>query len=188
MGTPVDLNAWRFYRYTDRPFPPYRHRLGKTPHPVRHPSGHMYGLSELEPPPFSRAGWRDSERYQYGVDLFNFRYFWEAHEAWEGLWTQERKSTSDYEFLRGLIQTSAAMLKREQQAWRGAATLLEAGTKRLRWVAGERPQHGGILLLEWIRRLCDSFDGIPQDWRIRLIGLEAARVLQDGSPESRPKY
>ncbi len=187
MRSALNLNAWRFYRYTDRQFPPYRHRLGKTPHPMRHRSGHMYGLPELEPPPFSKTGWKDSESYLYGIDLFNFRYFWEAHEAWEGLWTQERESKLNHEFLRGLIQTSAAMLKREQQAWRGAATLLDAGTKRLRWVASDHPQHGGIPLLEWTGRLCESFSGIPQDWRIRLIGLEAARVQQDGSPEPRPK-
>jgi predicted metal-dependent hydrolase len=47
----------------------------------------------------------------FAVDLFNHGYFWEAHEAWEGLW-KGAVETSLREFLKGLIKLAAAEVKR----------------------------------------------------------------------------
>tara|TARA_B100001027_G_C16057939_1_gene237218 strand:+ start:207 stop:509 length:303 start_codon:yes stop_codon:yes gene_type:complete len=45
------------------------------------------------------------------VDLFNHRYYWEAHEAWEALWRTAPQSSVLAHFLRGLIQLAAMQIK-----------------------------------------------------------------------------
>ncbi len=113
-------------------FPPYRHVPGVTPHPNKDPQGHSYGLEENDgaiPPP---EAWRENEDYLYGVDLYNFAYWWEAHEAWEGLWHQ---AEADYRlFLQGLIQVSAALIKYHMRMLRPLRTLSTAGRDKLRQV------------------------------------------------------
>ena len=105
---PFDAN---WHRYCpQKPFPPYRHIPGVTPHPIRDPRGHSYGVEEVhDAEPLPPEFWRQNEDYLYGVDLYNFAYWWEAHEAWEGLWHQ---AEGTYRlFLQGLIQVSAAFIK-----------------------------------------------------------------------------
>jgi len=41
-----------------------------------------------------------------GIDHFNSRRFWEAHEAWETLWLEAESDLDQY--LQGLIQIAAA--------------------------------------------------------------------------------
>jgi len=69
-----------------QPFPPYAYVPGQTPHPTHDPKGHSFGrgLKSLEAP--NPQEWRSCLSYLYSIDLFNYRYCWEAHEAWEGLW------------------------------------------------------------------------------------------------------
>ena len=64
-------------------FPPYAYLPGKKPHPVRDPAGHSY---HVEPIPVAAEASLNSEAFLWGLDLFNHGYYWEAHEAWEGLW------------------------------------------------------------------------------------------------------
>lgn len=45
-------------------------------------------------------------RFQTGIDLFNRREYWEAHEAWEEVW-QECPEESRI-FFQGIIQAAAA--------------------------------------------------------------------------------
>lgn len=73
-----------------RAFPPYAYVTGRAPHPRRDPRGHSFGASEPPPAPFDPARWRECEEYLFGIDLFNAGYYWEAHEAWEGLWRASR--------------------------------------------------------------------------------------------------
>jgi predicted metal-dependent hydrolase len=46
-----------------------------------------------------------------GHDYFNFGYYWEAHEAWEGLWQVAGRDTPLRALLKGLILLSAAGVK-----------------------------------------------------------------------------
>lgn len=107
-------------RYSSRPLPPYRHEPGKTPHPERHPEGHLFG-KDLEP--------REDD-FLYAVDLFNARYWWEAHVYWEGLWAAA--SGTEAELLQGLIQLAAAMVKRRAGNREGEAKLLARSLTKLR--------------------------------------------------------
>ena len=64
-------------------FPPYAYLPGREPHPVRDPTGHSY---HVEPIPLAAEPSLGSDIFLWGLDLFNHGYYWEAHEAWEGLW------------------------------------------------------------------------------------------------------
>jgi len=64
-----------------------------------------------------------------GIEHFNARRFWEAHESWELLWLE---AESDLEqFLQGLIQIAAAYHHIQRGTYRGAPRLFAAGLRRL---------------------------------------------------------
>jgi uncharacterized protein len=96
------------------PFPSYRYLPGAYPHPVQDPQGHSYVAEhgpEPKVPAVDRERWRESEAYLFGCDLYNHRYWWEAHEAWEGPWRSCQRDPLQGHFLQALIQTSAQALK-----------------------------------------------------------------------------
>lgn len=111
-------------RQSDRPLPPYRHIPGRTPHPTRHPDGHSYGHVEAEPPSLMELDWWDCPEYLYGVDLFNAQYWWECHEAFEGLWHAAGHASPAGQCLQALIQCAVAHLKTEVGNTDGAHKLL----------------------------------------------------------------
>lgn len=127
---PFDPNWPRYY--PKLPFPPYRHVPGVTPHPIRDPQGHSYGLEGDDMPVSLPEDWRQTKDYLYGVDLYNFAYWWEAHEAWEGLWN---KTEDDCRmFLQGLIQISASMIKYHMRMLRAIRSLSTAGRDKVHQV------------------------------------------------------
>ena len=68
-------------------------------------------------------------RFDEGVEHFNAKRYWEAHESWEELWLA---AESDVEqFLQGLIQLAAAYHHVQRGTWRGAARLFDAALRRL---------------------------------------------------------
>lgn len=137
-------------RYTNLSFPPYHYLPGLTPHPKRHPEGHLHGKLEASVAGFDPAAWFRTGDYLYGVDLYNHGYYWEAHEAWEGLWKTTRRKDLPGLFLQGLIQVSGALLKRELRAWRGMEKLSGAGLGKLRAVAQDHPVYCGLDLARFI--------------------------------------
>jgi predicted metal-dependent hydrolase len=64
-----------------------------------------------------------------GIDHFNSRRFWEAHEAWETLWLVAESDLEQY--LQGLIQIAAAYHHIQRRTYRGAPRLFAAGLQRL---------------------------------------------------------
>lgn len=76
-------------------------------------------------------------RLSEGVDLFNSRDFYAAHEAWEADWLVTRD-----EFLRGLIQLAAAYHHVNRgTAGAGAVRLFDAALRRL---SAFPPFHMGV--------------------------------------------
>lgn len=131
---PFDTSLNRYC--PDQPFPSYRHLPGVTPHPLRDPLGHSFGLEEESLDiHLSPEMWRQNKTYLYGVDLFNFAYWWEAHEAWEGLWHQAEDTYRL--FLQGLIQISASLIKYHMRMLRPLRTLSTAGRDKLKQVSVE---------------------------------------------------
>lgn len=90
----------------DRSFPRYAYLPGRGPHPVRDPGGHSYGVQ-----PVLVSASLGSEEFAWGQDLFNHGYYWESHEAWEGLWQIANKGSPLRAFLKGLILLSATGVK-----------------------------------------------------------------------------
>ncbi len=153
LPDPPDRGA---QRYTQRPFPPYRYVPGVHPHPTRDPGGHSY-----QPTPtvnrhaaWDTDQWRALDAWLYGVDLFNWFYFWEAHEAWEGLWAAAARDSPQGLMLQGLIQIAAALLKTHIGAVRGARVLSAQGLDRLRRAA---TAHASLLGLD-LNAACRDFE------------------------------
>jgi Domain of unknown function (DUF309) len=88
--------------------PPYAYLPGKNPHPVRDPAGHSY---HVEPIPVAAEVSLSSDAFLWGLDLFNHGYYWEAHEAWEGLWQVADRDGPLRMLFKGLILLSAAGVK-----------------------------------------------------------------------------
>jgi hypothetical protein len=91
---------------SDRSFPAYAYLPGRGPHPVRDPGGHSYRAQ-----PVRAVASLDSEEFAWGQDLFNHGYYWEAHEAWEGLWQVSDRGSPLRAFLKALILLSASGVK-----------------------------------------------------------------------------
>jgi molybdopterin-guanine dinucleotide biosynthesis protein A len=96
-------------RVQDRTLPPYTHIPGVTPHPISDPAGHMHGVVEQAA---SIGGpLTASEPFLWGRRLFHSGYYWEAHEAWEGLWHALGRTGPGADLVKGLIKLAAAGVK-----------------------------------------------------------------------------
>ena len=98
-------------RWTEFPLPPYSYVTGKFPHPLRDTEGHKcVGPPEPEIAP-SNEDWHKCEAYLWGVDLYNSGFYWEAHEAWEGVWHAAGRSGLVADLQKSLIKLAAAGVK-----------------------------------------------------------------------------
>jgi len=121
-------------RYSHRPFPSYRFIPGRSPHPRRDPRGHSYGQAEAKPVLIPPEQWRRADEYLYGIDLYNYAYWWECHEVLEGLWHAAGHKTEQGNFFRALIQLAAANLKCFVGHRQAMDNLLRRGLARLEQV------------------------------------------------------
>ncbi len=120
-----------FPRWTTAPFPRYRFVPGLSPHPRRDPLGHSWGLPEPRVQALDAEAWAACGTYLRGVDLFNFAYWWESHEAFEALWRGARAGSATAELLQAIIQLAAAEIKRFSGMPRPAQALGERALVRL---------------------------------------------------------
>jgi hypothetical protein len=120
-------------RYTQRALPAYRHVPGFTPHPIRDPDGHSYGLPALDLPDLNTEAWETCEEYLYGIDLFNEGYWWESHEVLEGLWHAAGIGSPAAHALQAVIQCAAAHLKASIDCPRGAMRLHDHSLRHAKW-------------------------------------------------------
>ena len=123
-------------RYTDRPFPSYRYIPKKSPHPTRDPNGHSYKKPIENLTTFDIEQWQTCKVYLYGIDLFNYGYWWEAHETLERVWVAAGRKTETGMFIQGLIQISAAHLKHLQGLNATAKQLATTGLEKMKNVNG----------------------------------------------------
>jgi uncharacterized protein len=159
LGDIPDPPPSRASRYGATPLPPYRYVPGLHPHPTRDPRGHSYEPEAKlnRHAPWRPADWRQLEAWLYGVDLFNAFYFWEAHEAWEGLWAAVERGNTPSLMLQGLIQLAAALLKTHMSSVAGAHVLAREGLDKLRRAAAESPRFMGVDLGFVIRAFAEYF-------------------------------
>jgi predicted metal-dependent hydrolase len=146
----------------ERPLPPYAYQPGLTPHPTRDPEGHGYGEKPEPPAAPDPEGWRACGDYLYGIDLFNSGYFWEAHEAWEGLWVACGRRGATATFLQALINLAAAGFKARWGNARGmranARTARELFEAAARYPGGRAPRTMGLE----VRALADYAERIAR--------------------------
>jgi predicted metal-dependent hydrolase len=99
----------------DEPFPPYSYVTGQFPHPLRDPQGHSFGKTPERCPKPDADRWFDCRPYLYGLDLFNYGYYWEAHETWEQVWHAAGRKGPLADFIKGLIKLAAAGVKARER-------------------------------------------------------------------------
>jgi predicted metal-dependent hydrolase len=76
-----------------------------------------------------KAAVNSAEAFASGVELFNARRYWHAHEAWESIWLTAPRPVAP--FLQGLIQLAAAYHHLQRGTVRGGTRLFDAGLRRL---------------------------------------------------------
>lgn len=64
-----------------------------------------------------------------GIEHFNSRRFWEAHESWEAIWLESAEP--DKTFLQGLIQLTAACHHFRRGTLSGGIRLFDAAAEKL---------------------------------------------------------
>ncbi|MEX0938925.1 MAG: DUF309 domain-containing protein [Pirellulales bacterium] len=136
----------------DQALPPYSYVPGYAPHPVSDPAGHMHGHrpTPLDPP--QPDAWQACREYLWAIDLFNHGYYWEAHEAWEGLWLAAGRGGPLGDFLKGLIKLAAAAVKAREGNRRGAQRHARRAEELLRAVRDREagPRYLGLNFEELI--------------------------------------
>ena len=125
----------------DRPFPPYAYVPGRTPHPTRDPGGHSYGTEFEIPERPNPDEWRVCSDYLYGIDLFNHGFYWEAHEAWEGLWVACGRRGPTATYLQALINLAAAGFKARWGSARGMMANAETAVRLFKSAASQLGPH-----------------------------------------------
>ncbi len=118
-------------RYTSRPFPYYRFVPGLGPHPLRNPNGHSFRSPAQRPKPFNPEQWRTAPTYFFGIDCYNYAYWWESHEVLEEIWHAVGHRGEQGQFLQGLIQIAAGWLHRFRGDEKVATKQARAGLVRL---------------------------------------------------------
>ncbi len=142
-------------RLPDWPLPDYRYVPGLHPHPFRMEGGHMYtdgGAPEVlvwQP----SEDWRADRHWLRGLDLFDQRFYWECHEAFEAMWHALERDSLLHRLSQGLIQASASVLKRHMGQDKSASLLAERAISRLESVQAQAGDHcRGVVL----PALCES--------------------------------
>jgi hypothetical protein len=115
----------------------------------------------VEAPWDPETPWQEDTGWLRGLDLFDRRYFWEAHETWEAVWHQVPRDDPYRDLLQGMIQVAAALLKHHLGHDKAAKRLLQRGTARLERVqlAGQHHCRGLALarsMASWEAFLSDG--------------------------------
>lgn len=174
----LPLSAPRFTKFA---FPPYRFVPGKHPHPIAHPEGHSYhppghvGPHVDWVPP---ERWRDSPEYLFGCDLYNHGFWWESHEAWEGLWRVTSDGGEQKRFLQGLIQIAAIHLQLFQGHADGVARLRTTSREHLTSAARLSGRIGAIDLPFMGVRIFELMDRV-EAYCVAVLDVESSPPWHD---------
>jgi hypothetical protein len=154
-------------RYSDVAFPPYRFTPGRDPHPTADPRGHSYhkpGAPEPTVDPVPPERWRESIDYRYACDLYNHGYWWEAHEAWEGLWRCYERRSTGHRFLQGVIQVAAAHMQQYLGHAHGVERLQETSRAHLHSVMeqSQADEYMGLRIGAFLAEVADYYDWLRE--------------------------
>lgn len=88
----------------------------------------------------------EKKAYLQGISLFNDAKYYDAHEAWESIWLQTPKGSTERTFLGGLIQLAAHYLKLEQNQPKPADRLKKSALAKLAQVDKKTTTFAGLRL------------------------------------------
>jgi hypothetical protein len=114
-------------------------------------------------------------RYLEGIEHFNARDFYRAHDAWESLWLERFGEEKD--FLQGLILCAVAILHAQRRNWRGARSRYRAAIEKLEPYPSP---YAGLDLKNFLRRMKGSLHRILEEESppaLRPAGLPRIRLL-----------
>jgi hypothetical protein len=97
--------------------------------------------------------WYEDPWYLFGVDLFNSKAFWYAHEVWEGKWVFLKKHHPTIApHFQAFIQVCAMMHKAQQKNQRGVELHFQKIWPKLKMLL---PLHHfyGIVLEDWTQEI-----------------------------------
>lgn len=108
-----------------------------------------------------------------GIDLFNRRYFFEAHDVWEEIWQKERGPSRD--FFKGLIHLAGGFHHYTNGNWRGSAALLASGIGYLKpYMPGQMRIDLAVILPqveERLSRIIRLRDGLSESEDVRFLTI-----------------
>ena len=164
--------------------PPYTYVPGHWPHPTRDADGHSVELEAGTPTNLDLRDWESCNNYRRGIQLFNHGYYWEAHEAWEGIWRLNKKSGPQAQLLQGLIKVAAAGIKIRQGHAKAARSLLTQSAKHFQRVMEKHLEKfaGGLhlrVLERWCRDFRDEVSDIKADPSLSVEVLLPALNLEN---------
>ena len=90
-----------------------------TPHPIRSPEGHSFGRKGRTPTALTPERWQENRNFLLAIDLFNYGYYWEAHEEWDRLFRTANPESLVGRFLKGLVKLAAAGVKVREKSIHG---------------------------------------------------------------------
>lgn len=111
-----------------------------------------------------------SRQFLLGVELFNDRSYWHAHEAWEDAWKAAPDNSARL-FYKGIIQTAAALVHWQRGNPRG----LTLNWRKARDKLHRLPPHFHDLDLDTLIVAMDRFEAARGE------GLEPPRLVLDSS-------
>lgn len=139
-------------------FPAYAFVPNRHPHPVTDPQGHQFGLPEEACEPLDPNQPDTSREYLFAIDLFNAGYYWEAHEAWEGLWIAAGRQGLVADFLKGLIKLAAAGVKAREGQANGVVRHATRAAELFQQVSSQQPEtlatFAGLNLNQLLQQAC----------------------------------
>ena len=162
-------------RYGNRPLPAQRHLPGRTPRPrATEPVPRSAALR------FDAALWWTSCDFLHGIDLWNRRFFWEAHEAWEEPWRAAGRNTPVGRVLQGLILLAAGALKHELGADGPARRLASRGARLVREARAPQPGFDAPAFAAAVEAWVSAARSTPP-----LLRLDATRGGVSGADDAR---
>lgn len=104
----------RAYRLVpEREFPPYKFIQGKS---LVHPNkkgGYRFNIPEPSVESKDLNNFLSNPDFLYSIDLFNHKYYWEAHVWFEAFWMSSAENTENKALFKALILICAAAIKNE---------------------------------------------------------------------------
>ena len=151
--------------FPDRSFPPYSYVPGKFPHPIGNPAGHSFNQVPDHYLPLTRENYQTHAEYQWGIELFNHGYYWEAHEFWEQVWHACGCKGTTADYLKGLIKLAAAGVKTREGRREGVIRHASRGAELMRDVktsvgGGDDAPFG--LSIEALLKIADQITAHPE--------------------------